>query len=258
MADRPLPPIPKIDDPILFLDVYTHKSIRETKNQDYGDTQRLSILGGKVFNFTVANVLFFERPMIPADEMTEKLRDLTSDTQIQAWVDSYKLKDRLLYTQEFAERINEADETRFFFYSYIGAVYMRSGVTPIQNWITRLINPDAEPVPLFNPPSPTRQLGGASTSRSPPPPGTVPPPLPQTTPTGAPTSLGILARLNQTASQRNLQVTYPAERCGEPHSPQWTVQCVVNGETMGSGIGKSQKIAKEVAAQEAWAALGWS
>lgn len=156
---------------------------------------------------------------------------------------------------------------------------MRNGVTPIQNWIARLINPDAEPVPLLNPPSPTRQLTAASTSqhRSPPPPGTVPPPLPQTTPTGAPSSLGILARLNQTASQKNLQVTYPAERCGEPHSPQWTVQCVgamrdylycvcfinsyaylVNGETMGSGIGKSQKIAKEVAAQEAWAALGWS
>ncbi|KAF4604915.1 hypothetical protein EYR40_003698 [Pleurotus pulmonarius] len=259
MADRPLPPIPKIDDPILFLDIYTHKSIRDSKNEDYGDTQRLSILGGRVFDFTVANALFFERPMIPADEMTEKLRDLTSDTQIQAWVDSYKLKDRLLYTQDFAERINGADETRFFFYSYIGAVYMRSGVAPIQNWIARLINPDAEAVPLVNPPSPTYQMGGASTSqhRLPAPPATAPPPLPQPPATGAGASFGILARLNQTAIQKSIQVTYSAERSGESHNPQWTVRCVVDGNTMGSGIGRNQKTAKEAAAQEAWTALGW-
>ncbi len=171
---------------------------------------------------------------------------MTSDTQIQAWVDSYNLKDRLLYTQDFAERINGADvgddlnrsrlssddrtfqETRFFFYSYIGAVYMRSGVAPIQNWIARLINPDAEAVPLVNPPSPTYQMGGASTSqhRLPAPPATAPPPLPQPPATGAGASFGILARLNQTAIQKSIQVTYSAERSGESHNPQWTVRCV--------------------------------
>lgn len=155
---------------------------------------------------------------------------------------------------------------------------MRSGITPIQNWIARLINPDAEPVPLVNPPSPTRQPGGATTSqhRPPAPPATLPPPLPQTTSTGVPPSFGILARLNQTASQRNMQVTYPAERSGESHNPLWTVHCVgamrlylyclcfidgrvylVDGNVMGSGVGKNQKTAKEVAAQEAWTALDW-
>jgi len=70
-------------------------------------------------------------------------------------------------------------------------------------------------------------------------------------------SLVTLALVNQTAAQKGVQVTYPAEQVGPPHQPTWTVRCCMNGQEHGRGVGKSQKIAKEEAARQAWASMGW-
>ena len=86
-------------------------------------------------------------------------------------------------------------------------------------------------------------------------------------------NLVTLALVNQTAAQQRIQVAYPAHQDGPPHQPTWTVRCTsmftsgspcmcidfckVNGVEKGIGVGKSQKLAKEEAARQAWAAMGW-
>lgn len=96
-----------------------------------------------------------------------------------------------------------------------------------------------------------------------------PPPVPSSN------NFQILAQFNMTAHQRGYTVTYPARSEGPHHTPTWHVQCcrelyhpdviivfpsfiaLVNGEVRGEGVGKNQKQAKELAARQAWLAMGW-
>ena len=98
----------------------------------------------------------------------------------------------------------------------------------IQQWISRLIDPDVEPV-MMEPP-PTQQSAGQLNWIAPPPPGP-PPPLPgYAAPNSPPRNGSIssvvgLALVNQTAAQKGYLVTYPAEQSGPAHQPTWTVRC---------------------------------
>lgn len=118
-------------------------------------------------------------------------------------------------------------EIKRFFYSYIGALHIRNGMPTIQQWISRLIDPDAEPVVMD--PSPPPQAVAQQSWMAPLPPGP-PPPLPGYAP-NSPTRSGSilnvvnLALVNQTAAQKGYAVTYPAEQVGQAHQPTWTVRC---------------------------------
>lgn len=128
---------------------------------------------------------------------------------------------------------------RKFFNSYLGALYIRNGLSTIQDWIARLIDPNVAPAQgvTFSPPPPSnfssspymqqnfsqQQSGGYYHPT--PPPG-IPPPIPP--PPSMPSSsmsLVTLALVNQTAAQKGFTVTYPAEQVGPPHQPTWTVRC---------------------------------
>ena len=131
---------------------------------------------------------------------------------------------------------------RKFFNSYLGALYIRNGLPTIQEWITRLIDPDVAPAqgvtftsplpPSNYSPSPygqqnfgQQQSGGYFHPAQP---TGVPPPLPSSPPPAIPSSsmsLVTLALVNQTAAQKGFTVTYPAEQVGPPHQPTWTVKC---------------------------------
>lgn len=120
---------------------------------------------------------------------------------------------------------------------------------------------------------PPQYPGPAQPAGSPPPAPAYPPPgIPSNTSQPSPMTLALL---NQTAMQKGCSVTYPADSAGQPHQPTWTVRCcsksttlyfhwigklnrnLVNGEEYGRGVGRSQKLAKEEAARQAWANLGW-
>jgi hypothetical protein len=99
----------------------------------------------------------------------------------------------------------------------------------IQQWISQLIDPDAEPL-VFEPPQ--HHDSGQQNWVAPPPPGP-PPPLPgySMNAPGSPVRNGSilnlvsLALVNQTAVQKGFNVTYPAEQVGPAHQPTWTVRC---------------------------------
>ncbi|KAH9486480.1 Ribonuclease 3 [Psilocybe cubensis] len=292
-----LPPIPKIDGDVdLMLDVFTHQSLRlnPVMNHDYGDSDRLAELGSKVLDMVVTYHLFSGRPLLTARDIEIRKAEVVSDENIDSWLKAYGLKEKLRISPDKVEVLQDPQELRKYFCTYIGALYIRNGLAVIQTWISCLIDPGVDvklpdaaspsihsssPPPSHvgyqgsfstasysSPPSSQSSMGGFASPPPAPPvsiyapqPSFPPPPLPGNPPTTVPSSMSLvtLALVNQTAAQKGLQVTYAADQVGPSHQPTWTVKCFINGVEYGRGIGKSQKIAKEEAAKQAWTTMGW-
>ena len=68
-----LPPLPKLTGEII-LEVFTHRSLRFpgapiNEDSEYGDNERLAILGEKALETAVTDTLFRKRPMLKAHEI---------------------------------------------------------------------------------------------------------------------------------------------------------------------------------------------
>ncbi|KAG6837660.1 hypothetical protein H0H93_004936 [Arthromyces matolae] len=146
---------------------------------------------------------------------------------------------------QLGHKILDLADLRRFFDAYVGALYIREGGATVQQWISRLIDPEEDNTPGMSWVSPTTgtnllpdQYQSSPTMSSghflPMQPSSPPPPLPHNNVPVATRSLVTLALMNQTAAQRGRNVTYMAEHTGPPHMPIWTVQC----------LGKRQNIDK--------------
>ncbi|KAF5384773.1 hypothetical protein D9615_001262 [Tricholomella constricta] len=261
----PLPPLPKIEGDVdLVLDVYTHHSLRfenAPMNDDYGDTERLAELGAHILDLAVTFHYYSKKPMLTASQIAEHRAQALSPDKLKSWLDAYGLRNKLRFAPGAKDAIGTPEEIRRFFHTYVGALHIRNGMPTIQEWISRLIDPDAEPNALQIPaPGSDMPLGQQTWSPPPLQPPSSPPPLPPfTTPSAGSgvSNLVSLALVNQTAVQRGIAVTYSAEQTGLSHLPTWTVRCYMNGVEQGIGQGKSQKVAKEEAARQAWGRMGW-
>ncbi|KAJ3483127.1 hypothetical protein NLI96_g6521 [Meripilus lineatus] len=296
-----LPTIPRISGD-LILTVFTHRSLRfpgapRDDDAEYGDSDRLAVLGEKALDMAVTDALWRKRPMLKAEEIQERREHILNDATYDEWITSYKLRDKLRCTPDvfstlrskevrirpsfplFSSHLSISQETSRLLFTYVGAVYAQSGQKTVQNWIGALVDPHYEPA------SPNEaEMDHSYTSAkkvkidqysSPPEPAFPPPPPP---PTGAPPpqpppppvppmsnplapalpQTAFLPLFNQTATQRRLPIEYPATFSGPPHAGKWSVRCLVNGIEKGSGTGASKQLAKEEAARMAYFAMGWA
>ncbi|KAG6841770.1 hypothetical protein C0991_007099 [Blastosporella zonata] len=243
-----LPPLPKIEgDTDIILDVYTHDSLRfagTQMNDDYGDTKRLAELGSRILDLAVTSHFFSKRPLLQAHEIAEQSRLALADDKLESWLESYGLKFKLRYAPGEEDKISTPSEIRHFFNTYIGALYIRNGSSTIQDWISQLIDPEEQHVPTSQWAQPTQDTSVPAVQSSyrapalPSQPPHSPPPLPvDNSPmigvgTTFVSSLVSLALVNQTAAQRGVTVTYPAEQAGPPHMPIWTVRCLSKLQNM--------------------------
>lgn len=66
-------PLPKIaGDSDILLDVFTHKSIRFSgapANDEYGNTERLAVIGEHAFAMGVSYALYRKSPMLTTEEL---------------------------------------------------------------------------------------------------------------------------------------------------------------------------------------------
>ncbi|KIJ66250.1 hypothetical protein HYDPIDRAFT_86964 [Hydnomerulius pinastri MD-312] len=278
-----IPPLPTIDGDLL-LDVFSRQSSRTPMtlpdNSEYGGAERLAELGGSILNMVVMYSLFFRQPHLPASELSEKHEQLLDDGHIAQWLAVYSLKNKVRNVEN-PQILDQPEESRRLFNSYVGAVYVQKGLPVVLDWISRLLNPEVEPpqapgstpasnIPLPQSPPP---YSSSSASVTPVPPSAPPPPMPGT-PTGNTPSVNALALFNQTCSQRGLIINWESESEGPPHQPRWQVKCLgeclhspllcrvliglpVNGVLKGTGNGRNQKVAKEEAARQAFQAMGW-
>ncbi|SJL06158.1 uncharacterized protein ARMOST_09494 [Armillaria ostoyae] len=263
--DPPLPTLPTISgDYNIMLDVYTHSSARPTAgtlDPEYGNTERLAELGKRMLDLAVTYHYFHVKPHLSADDIAARKDEALSDDAIVRWIEGYELKNKIRAYPHTV--LDDPNELRIFFHTFIGALYIRNGMNEVQDWISHLIDPTHEPAPIPSPPQmqQQQQTQGLPTQPSQPPPPippfnpSIPPPMAQTAP--GLTSLITLQLIHQTAAQKGYAVTYGAQSEGPPHQPTWTVQCLFNGQVAGTGIARSQKLAREEAARQAWNASGW-
>ncbi|TFY59846.1 hypothetical protein EVJ58_g5523 [Rhodofomes roseus] len=269
------PPAPKLRGDII-LEVFTHKSLRFpgapiNEDSEFGDNERLSVLGERVLELAVTFALFSKRPMLKAEDIEAQRHETLSDMNIENWVVTYKMREKVRCSADAVSLLSTSKEARLLFYSYVGGVYAQNGMDTVVNWIGQLVDPEYEPSygqggevemynaykkvktePMASPPPPTM-------APPPPPPTIPPPPMPMLNPLApAQPQTAFLPLFNQTANQRRLTVEYPAQFAGPAHAGRWTVQCVVNGIPKGEGAGASKQLAKEEAARQAYYAMGWA
>ncbi|GJE85783.1 ribonuclease 3 [Phanerochaete sordida] len=294
-APVPIPPIPKLQGEII-LEVFTHRSIRfpgAPVNQDseYGDNDRLAVLGEKVLEAAVTDALFRKRPMLKGSDIEKRRKEILLPSNIHSWVTSYKLRDKVRCSADAVEQLSDPQEMALLFNCYVGAVHATQGMSVVQDWIGALVDPDyepssqvdmdmdpmhnakkfkLEPIPqsLFNPVYNATPEPMTAPPSQPPPPAGPPPPLPgmpSMSSASIPNPLApaqphtaFLPLFNQTANQRRMFVEYPATFAGPAHAGKWNVKCVVNGIERGTGSGASKQLAKEEAARQAYYAMGWA
>ncbi|KAG9314092.1 hypothetical protein JVU11DRAFT_4873 [Chiua virens] len=256
-----IPALPSIEGDLL-LDVLTRQSHRSCSSPpdstEHGGAERLAELGHTVLNMTIMYTLFQRTPLVSAVDLSERHKELMDDAHIKHWLTCYNLKSRVRGVED-RSRLDDPVEERLLFSSYVGAVYIQKGLPPLIAWLSRLVNPESEPlaVPGSNvgataPPPPPYSTAPAPPSVPPPPPPMLSPPPPTGTPT-----VNTLALFNQTCSQRGLVINWESESEGPAHQPRWAVKCYVNNQLKGNGTGRNQKMAKEEAARQAFQALGW-
>jgi len=261
-----IPPLPSIEGD-LILDVLTRQPHRNAMsapdNSEHGGIERLAGLGESVLDMVVVYALFQKRPLLSGAELMEKHQELLDDQHITQWLTMYSLKSRVRGLENPAV-LDQPDESRLLFHSYVGAIYVQKGLPVVLNWISRLVCPESEP--LAAPGNSATNPNPALSSSPPPyssssiaatPPNAPPPPMPAApTPGGLP-PVNALSLFNQTCSQRGILINWDSESEGPPHQPRWAVKCLVNGMLRGTGTGRSQKVAKEEAARQAFQAMGW-
>ncbi|KAG8219542.1 hypothetical protein J3R82DRAFT_492 [Butyriboletus roseoflavus] len=255
-----IPALPPIDGDLL-LDVFTRQSNRNSSsppdNTEHGGAERLAELGHTVLSMIIMYILFQRTPFLSAIDLSEKHRELMNDDQIKHWLACYNLKSRVRGLEDRSS-LDDQTEERLLFSSYVGAVYVQRGLPPLLTWISRLVNPESEP--LAAPGSSTAAVPPPpppyTSATAPAPPSAAPLPMPAPPPTGVP-QVNTLALFNQTCSQRGLIINWETESEGPAHQPRWAVKCYVNSQLKGTGIGRNQKLAKEEAARQAFQSLGW-
>ncbi|KAF8644982.1 hypothetical protein AX16_008156, partial [Volvariella volvacea WC 439] len=253
-------------DPAICFDIFIHESLQPLPlhsryNPEYGTPERLADVGWSALQLAIT-LYFFSRDEQATDaELRERREQFFDDASIMNVAQSYGFRDRIRMHPDRPDVRESPQEMRKLVNKYAGALYIRSGLGPIQAWVQQIMEPDEEPI--MQPTHPDPPLYDNSWRRSPPqpPPMSSPPPstgrpfspaAPPPTPSFPPLML-----VNQTAMQRGHHLTYSPSQTGPAHVPTWTVACLVDGVERGRGTGKSQKVAKEEAARQAWRNMGW-
>jgi hypothetical protein len=143
------PPLPQISgDPDILLDIYTHDSIQfvspgSERNKEYGDTNRLALMGRSVYDLFAVEALFKKEPTAPEDQLKAALKNAHDHDSLNDFVTHYGLREKIRCTQETKNLLKNKEETAKIWYSYMGALYLRNGTTSTKSFVARLVDPEA-------------------------------------------------------------------------------------------------------------------
>ncbi|KIM88548.1 hypothetical protein PILCRDRAFT_2775 [Piloderma croceum F 1598] len=129
----------------IVLQVFTHKSLDfpGSSQKAFGNNARLAELGQQALELAVTDTLFhLKHPLLDVEEIARHRDGLLADDSIEHWVNSYDLRQKVRCLPEVVPLLDTAEERRFLFNSYVGAVCVQDGAQAVQNWIAQLIRPD--------------------------------------------------------------------------------------------------------------------
>jgi len=208
----------------LLEQAFVHSSY-SNENPDFAwpSNERLEFLGDAVLNFIVTEELYEEFPKLPEGELTEIRASLVCRDTLAELASSLNLGNWLLLGR--GEEANggraKASNLANAMEALIGALYLDQGLAKGRRFILRQLKPELEKI----------KAGKITLNYK-----------------------ALVQELIQ-GQQTPTPVYRLVEATGPDHSKQFTVEILVQGEALGSGTGRSKKVAESQAARAAWEKL---
>ncbi|KAJ3993202.1 hypothetical protein F5050DRAFT_762057 [Lentinula boryana] len=268
MNDTPLPAFPAIggdEATDLTLAIYAPRSSGADLPGRYS-SDRFAELGNQALNLIVTQYLFSKQPPLDAEKIAEERESILDENTILAWLDLYPT-EKQRYLARYPN--HNRKEMCLFFLSYIGAVFVSSGMSThpiLANWIgdlilktdirSSIISGDEQSSSAHSSPPPVYISVSSHSLTTPSTPVNSPPSSPSSAGPSPLTRDNTLLLVNQIARQKGVDIQYVNERKGGlDHVPEWVVH--LDGQEKGCGRGRNKRIARIQAAREACMAMRW-
>jgi ribonuclease III len=208
----------------LLEQAFVHSSY-SNENPDFiwPSNERLEFLGDAVFNIVVTEKLYEEFPKLHEGELTEIRACLVCRDTLAELASSLNLGDWLLLGrgEETNEGRTKTSNLANAMEALVGALYLDQGLDKARKFILREVEPELE------------KLRAGKTT---------------------PNYKALVQELIQ-GQKKPTPVYRLVEATGPDHNKQFTAEILVDGEALGSGTGKSKKVAESQAARAAWEKL---
>ncbi|KAL5482999.1 hypothetical protein ACEPAI_8228 [Sanghuangporus weigelae] len=242
-AKLPLPPLVTGDR---LLEIFSHMLLQ---NEVIADNQSLFEMGWTALDLATTMYILSKKPMVAPDEIPTFRSVILSDENFEAWVAHYGLRQQLHNLQEINTANAEVD-AKHIFQAYIGAVAAQAGIDVATSWTIELMSSQDMTLPVA--PAGNRPRAEPATVED------FDMEQGRNTVDIVQEVKNFLEEVNKRCGQEHLCVKYQAENHASQHTPLWVVICIINGVVKGEGQGSSKRIAKEAAAKQAYAAMGWA
>lgn len=211
--------LPNIKDKKLLEEAFTHRSYLNETTEKISSNERLEFLGDSILSFIVSDYLFNKYPEYNEGKLTN-LRSLLVNTRMLAELSrecNLGKKLRLSKGEEDSGGRENQSLLADLFESYIGALFLDSGLDEVKKFIYKTVIPRADEFIQ-------KDLLKDPKSR--------------------------LQEFIQSKKKGIIKYKVVLEE-GPAHARKFTVGVFVNDELYGKGIGKSKQLAEEEAAAKA-------
>jgi ribonuclease-3 len=205
----------------LLEQAFVHSSYcNENPQLGYASNERLEFLGDAVLDFVVTAKLCKEFPELPEGELTEIRASLVCRDTLAELASSLELGDWLLLGRGEALSGGRAKARNLAnaMEALVGALYLDQGLAKARAFILRRFKPQLEA---------TRKGKTIANYKA-------------------------LVQEFIQGQGKATPVYRLVEATGPDHNRQFTIEILVDGQTLGKGIGRTKKVAESQAARTAW------
>nr|WP_254901309.1 ribonuclease III [Tuberibacillus sp. Marseille-P3662] len=210
--------LPLVNDKLLK-QAFTHSSyVNEHRKQSNDDYERLEFLGDAVLELLVSNYLYQAYPSMSEGDLTKLRAAIVCEPSLVEFARQFSFGD-MIFLGKGEERTGGRKRPALLadvFEAFVGALYLDKGLEPVNRFLETVVYP------------PIRK--GAFSY-----------------------VMDFKSQLQEAVQRRNLgelKYTVAGEE-GPAHSRTFISNVLLNGETLGSGQGKSKKESEQHAAQVA-------
>jgi ribonuclease-3 len=208
----------------LLEQAFVHTSYcNEAPGLEYSSNERLEFLGDAVLNLVVTDKLYREFPELSEGELTEIRASLVCRDTLSELASSLELGNWLLLGrgEESSGGRGKASNLANAVEAFIGALYLDQGIGKTRRFILKHLKRNLEEIKMG------KIVGNYK---------------------------ALVQELIQ-GEGRPTPVYRLVEAIGPDHDKQFTVEILVDGQTLGRGMGGSKKAAESQAARAAWEKL---
>ncbi|KAG7862058.1 hypothetical protein KL939_001079 [Ogataea angusta] len=152
LPNKGIPPLPKIEDPVIEARVFTHRSaisnIKHLSKKEIleSNNERLEFLGDSIINNLVTQILFERYPSYDEGELSILRSQLISNNSLGKFSEMYGFHEKLVvnFAKDAAFQKGKHKIYADVFEAYVGGLYIDgnySNLDTIKEWLDQLITP---------------------------------------------------------------------------------------------------------------------